>query len=163
MKIIYFAGGCFWGVQKFFDQFNGVIETIVGYANGRTENPTYQDVKSQVSGHSETVKVVYDESKITLVDLLSYFYMIIDPLSFNKQGEDEGVSYRTGVYYTDKSELETIQTFTAKMQKKYDKKIVVEVLPLEHFYDAEDYHQKYLENNPSGYCHIPFHMFNLIK
>ena len=163
MKIIYFAGGCFWGVQRFFDQFDGVLETTVGYANGKTANPTYQDVKSQESGHSETVKIVYDESKVSLVELLKYFYMIIDPLSLNKQGEDEGISYRTGIYYTDVKELEVIQSFTTDMQKNYDKQIVVEVLPLEHFYDAEDYHQKYLEKNPTGYCHIPFHMFNIVK
>ena len=163
MKVIYFAGGCFWGVQRFFDQFDGVLETTVGYANGKTANPTYQDVKSQESGHSETVKIVYDESKVSLNELLKYFYMIIDPLSLNKQGEDEGISYRTGVYYTDESELEIIQSFTTEMQKNYDEQIVVEVLPLEHFYDAEEYHQKYLEKNPAGYCHIPFHMFNIAK
>ena len=163
MKIIYFAGGCFWGVQRFFDQFEGVLETTVGYANGKTANPTYQDVKSQESGHSETVKILYDESKVTLNELLKYFYMIIDPLSLNKQGEDEGISYRTGIYYTDVCELEIIQSFTDEMQKNYDKQIVVEVLPLEHFYDAEEYHQKYLEKNPAGYCHIPFHMFNIAK
>ena len=163
LKKAIFAGGCFWGVQRFFDQFDGVLETTVGYANGKTANPTYQDVKSQESGHSETVKIVYDESKVSLVELLKYFYMIIDPLSLNKQGEDEGISYRTGIYYTDVKELEVIQSFTTDMQKNYDKQIVVEVLPLEHFYDAEDYHQKYLEKNPTGYCHIPFHMFNIVK
>lgn len=163
MKTIYFAGGCFWGVQRFFDQFDGVKETVVGYANGKTANPTYQDVKSQESGHSETVKVTYDETCLSLNQLLEYFYMIIDPLSLNKQGEDEGVSYRTGIYYTDYNELEIIQSFTNEMQKKYDEKIVVEVLPLEHFYNAEDYHQKYLEKNPTGYCHIPFHMFHINK
>ena len=163
MKTIYFAGGCFWGVQRFFDQFEGVKETVVGYANGKTSNPTYQDVKSQQSDHSETVKVVYDETQLSLVDLLNYFYMIIDPLSLNKQGEDEGRSYRTGIYYTDIHDCDTIQAFTDEMQKKYDKKIVVEVLPLEHFYDAEDYHQKYLEKNPTGYCHIPLHMFHITK
>ena len=163
MKVIYFAGGCFWGVQRFFDQFDGVLETTVGYANGKTANPTYQDVKSQESGHTETVKIVYDESKLTLNELLKYFYMIINPLSLNKQGEDEGISYRTGIYYTDVCELEIIQNFTVEMQKNYDEQIVVEVLPLEHFYDAEDYHQKYLEKSPTGYCHIPFDMFNLKK
>lgn len=163
MKTIYFAGGCFWGVQRFFDQFDGVKETTVGYANGKTANPTYQDVKSQKSDHSETVKIVYDESMISLNDLLNYFYMIIDPLSLNKQGEDEGRSYRTGIYYTDINELQIINSFTDEMQKKYNEKIVVEILPLEHFYNGEDYHQKYLEKNPTGYCHIPFHMFHLTK
>lgn len=163
MKTIYFAGGCFWGVQRFFDQFNGVIETTVGYANGKTANPTYQDVKSQVSDHSETVKVTYNENIISLNDLLNYFYMIIDPLSLNKQGEDEGRSYRTGIYYTDTNELDIIRSFTHEMQTKYTEKIVVEILPLEHFYNAEDYHQKYLEKNPTGYCHIPFSMFHIQK
>jgi|GEM_PF-6289349 len=97
MKTIYLAGGCFWGVQKFFDQFDGIEETVVGYANGHTENPTYQEVKSQKSGHSETVKIDYDEAVISLKDILRYYYQIIDPVSVNKQGEDVGISYRTGI------------------------------------------------------------------
>ena len=104
-KTIYFAGGCFWGVQKYFDQFKGVKETTVGYANGHTLHPTYQQVKSQESGHSETVKVVYDHEIISLEKLLDYFYRIIDPTSINKQGEDEGISYRTGIYYVDKEDF----------------------------------------------------------
>ena len=160
-KTIYLAGGCFWGVQKYFDQFKGVTQTTVGYANGHTQHPTYQDVKSQESGHSETVKIDYDNEKITLEKLLDYFYRIIDPTSLNKQGEDEGASYRTGIYYIDDSDLEVIQKVTSKIQESYDEPLVVEILPLDNFYDAEEYHQKYLNKNPTGYCHIPIHMFNL--
>lgn len=160
-KTIYLAGGCFWGVQKYFDQFKGVTQTTVGYANGHTQHPTYQDVKSQESGHSETVKIDYDNEKIKLEKLLDYFYRIIDPTSLNKQGEDEGASYRTGIYYIDDSDLEVIQKVTSKVQESYDQPLVVEILPLDNFYDAEEYHQKYLNKNPTGYCHIPIHMFNL--
>lgn len=161
MKTIYFAGGCFWGVQKFFDQFKGVKETTVGYANGKTANPTYQDVKSQVSGHSETVKVNYDSQEISLEQLIYYFYRVIDPTSVNKQGEDEGISYRTGIYYVDSSDQEIIEQVTKEIQKKYDHPLAVEILPLDNFYDAEECHQKYLEKNPTGYCHINISMFNL--
>lgn len=161
MKTIYFAGGCFWGVQRFFDQFKGVKETTVGYANGKTANPTYQEVKSQESGHSETVKVDYDNQEISLEKLIHYFYRVIDPTSVNKQGEDEGISYRTGIYYVDKFDLDIIEKVTQEIQKNYDQPLAVEILPLENFYDAEEYHQKYLEKNPTGYCHINISMFNL--
>lgn len=161
MKVIYFAGGCFWGVQRFFDQFKGVVETTVGYANGKTINPTYQEVKAQISGHSETVKVVYDDNVISLEKLLEYFYRIIDPTSLNKQGEDEGISYRTGIYYVDQEDIEMINRVTDIVSKQYDMPIVVEILPLDNYYDAEVYHQKYLEKNPMGYCHIPIGMFSI--
>lgn len=163
MKTIYLAGGCFWGIQKFFDQFDGVTETIVGYANGQTSNPTYQDVKSQKSGHSETLKITYDPSTISLEQLLHYYYIVIDPTSLNKQGEDEGISYRTGIYYDDPSDLEIIHQVTSDIQKEYTEPIVVEILPLDNFYDAEEYHQKYLDKNPTGYCHIPQKMFHINK
>ena len=100
MKTIYLAGGCFWGVQKFFDQFDGVLETEVGYANGPETAPSYEDVCDS-SGHAETVKIVYDESRIALTDLLGYYFKVIDPLSVNKQGNDRGIQYRTGIYYTE--------------------------------------------------------------
>lgn len=161
MKTIYFAGGCFWGVQRFFDQFQGVKNTVAGYANGKTENPTYVEVKAQISGHSETVKVDYDEASISLEQLLDYFYRVIDPTSVNKQGEDEGISYRTGIYYEDVKDVSVIEKVTREVQKNYDKPIAVEILPLENFYSAEEYHQNYLEKNPGGYCHIPIGMFSL--
>lgn len=154
MKEIYLAGGCFWGLQKYMDQFEGVVETTVGYANGKTENPTYEEVKSQESDHSETVMVKYDENIISLKEILEKYYVVIDPTSLNKQGEDEGRSYRTGIYYTNEADLDTIKEVTEGIQAKNTEKVVVEIEPLKGFYPAEEYHQKYLEKNPQGYCHI---------
>lgn len=154
MSVIYLAGGCFWGVQKYFDQFEGIIKTTVGYANGHTENPKYEDVKAEKTGHVETVKIEYDESLRSLNQILDDYYKIVDPTSLNKQGEDEGISYRTGIYYTNESDLEIIQNKTNEIQKNYQEKVVVEIQPLDNFYEAEEYHQKYLEKNPQGYCHI---------
>ena len=163
MKEIYLAGGCFWGVQKFFDQFDGVLSTQTGYANGKTENPSYEDVRYRSSGHTETVKIVYDENAISTKQLLRYFFMIIDPLSVNKQGEDAGENYRTGVYFTDKSLLHDIEAAFEEEEAKIAQKIAVELLPLTNFYSAEEYHQKYLDKNPTGYCHIPYDLLHLIN
>ncbi|MDD7280652.1 peptide-methionine (S)-S-oxide reductase MsrA [Floccifex sp.] len=160
MKTIYLAGGCFWGMQKFFDQFDFVQETRVGYANGYTMNPEYKDVKAQITGYAETLMVVYEDD---LSSLLDFYFEVIDPTSVNKQGEDEGSSYRTGIYYIDDSDLPIINQKIAEIAKKYDKPIVVEVEPLKNFYDAEEYHQKYLEKNPGGYCHIPSSLFTKYK
>ncbi len=154
MKTIYLAGGCFWGIQKYMDQFDGIIETVVGYANGYLKNPSYENVKSQQSGHAETVKVVYDEQVLSLEKILRKFLLVIDPTSLNKQGEDEGSSYRSGIYYTDENDLDIIVQVIQDEQKKYVHPIVVEVKPLISFYKAEDYHQKYLDKNPGVYCHI---------
>lgn len=154
MKTIYLAGGCFWGIQKYMDQFDGIIETVVGYANGYLDDPTYEDVKAQKSGHAETVKIVYDEKIISLEEILKKFLLVIDPTSLNKQGEDEGSSYRSGIYYTNDKDSDIIVQMIQDEQKKYDRPIVVEILPLTVFYKAEEYHQKYLEKNPEGYCHI---------
>ncbi len=162
MKTLYMAGGCFWGAQRFFDQFDGVISTEVGYANGPTENPTYKEVCTS-SGHAETVRVVFDENEISAEELLGYYFMIIDPLSLNKQGEDEGVQYRTGVYYDDESLLPAIEAAFKKEQAKYAEPMKVELLPLKNFYGAEEYHQKYLVKNPSGYCHVAPWLLNLKK
>lgn len=162
MKTLYMAGGCFWGAQRFFDQFDGVISTEVGYANGPTENPTYKEVCAS-SGHAETVRVVFDENEISAEELLGCYFMIIDPLSLNKQGEDEGVQYRTGVYYDDESLLPAIEAAFKKEQAKYAEPMKVELLPLKNFYGAEEYHQKYLVKNPSGYCHVAPWLLNLKK
>jgi len=161
-KEIYLAGGCFWGTQKFFDQFQGVLETEVGYANGPTKNPSYQDVCAS-SGHAETVKIVYDDEVISLPKLLEYYFMTIDPLSYHRQGMDMGIQYRTGIYYVDGEDLPIIEGAYAKEQAKYKRKMEVELLPLENFYSAEEYHQKYLDKNPGGYCHIPKALLELHK
>ena len=151
MKTIYFAGGCFWGVEKFFSLAKGVISTRVGYANGTLDEPTYLDLKSGRDDASETVEIVYDESLISLEKLLEYLLRVIDPYSVNKQGEDEGIQYRTGVYYLNKNEEKTIKEYFAKHLNPDYK---IEVLPLNKFYLAEESHQDYLNKNPGGYCHI---------
>lgn len=160
MKEIYLAGGCFWGVQKYFDQFDGVMLTEVGYANGPDGAPSYRDVCNS-SGHAETVRVGYDENKITLTRLLDFYFMVIDPVSVNRQGNDAGVQYRTGIYYTDESQLEEIRAVYSREQAKAGQPLAVEVMPLKNFFSAEEYHQKYLDKNPGGYCHIPKKMFEL--
>ena len=160
MKEIYLAGGCFWGVQKFFDQFDGVIHTEAGYANGPDLEPSYRDVCNS-SGHAETVRVSYDENRISLTDLLNYYFMVIDPVSVDRQGNDVGVQYRTGIYYTDESQLEEIRAVYSREQAKAGQPLAVEVMPLKNFFSAEEYHQKYLDKNPGGYCHIPKRMLSL--
>ena len=162
MKVntIYLAGGCFWGVQKFLDQFDGIIETEVGYANGATSYPSYEDV-CHGSGHAETVKVVYDTDLISLETLLEHYFRIIDPISVNRQGNDIGVQYRTGIYYVDEEDSEAIENYLAIVQSKYDRLLAVEVKGLEAYYPAEEYHQKYLDKNPGGYCHIPREMLRM--
>ena len=161
-KTIYLAGGCFWGMQKFFDQFDGVLRTQVGYANGPDKAPTYKQVCSD-SGHAETVRIDYDENRISLEELLGYYFMVIDPLSVNRQGNDAGIQYRTGIYYTEEAQLERIRTVYRAEEAKAGAKFAVELEPLKNFFQAEEYHQKYLDKNPGGYCHISESYFHLGK
>ena len=160
MKTIYLAGGCFWGVQKFFDQFDGVAGTEVGYANGPDAAPSYQDV-CKSSGHAETVRIDYDPARITLTQLLEYYFMVIDPLSVNRQGGDSGIQYRTGIYYTEEDQLPEIEAVYRAEEEKAGAALAVELKPIENFFSAEEYHQKYLDKNPGGYCHIPKRCFSL--
>lgn len=151
-KVIYLAGGCFWGLEAYMQKLNGVEDAISGYANGKTENPSYYDLKT--SGHAETVKVLYNPEIISLEDILAHYLRVVNPVSINKQGNDVGTQYRTGIYYTDEAEKAIIENVLAKEQTKHDKPIAIEVEPLRQFYEAEEYHQDYLEKNPGGYCHI---------
>jgi methionine-S-sulfoxide reductase len=160
MDVIYLAGGCFWGMQKFFDQFDGVKKTEVGYANGPDQAPSYQEV-CRSSGHAETLRIEFDEERISLEQLLDYYFMVIDPLSVNRQGEDSGIQYRTGIFYTDGSQLSAIRNVYSREEAKAGAKLAVLVEPLRNFYSAEEYHQKYLDKNPGGYCHIPEKYFSL--
>lgn len=160
MKTIYLAGGCFWGLQKFFDQFDGVISTEVGYANGPDVPPAYQDVCAD-SGHAETVRIDYNEQKLSLEKLLGYYFMVIDPLSVNRQGNDTGIQYRTGIFYTDQEQLPAITAVFDREQEKAGTQLAVLVEPLKNFFSAEGYHQKYLDKKPGGYCHIPGSYFSL--
>ncbi|NKF08320.1 peptide-methionine (S)-S-oxide reductase MsrA [Clostridium gasigenes] len=156
MKKIILAGGCFWGVEEFLSRIDGVVNTEVGYANGKTDNPTYEDICNANTYFAEVCMVTYDESKLKLEMLLDEYWGIINPTSLNKQGNDVGSQYRTGIYYFDESDLDTIIKSRENIQTKYEKKIVTEVESIKNYYTAEKYHQKYLKNNPNGYCHIKF-------
>ncbi len=162
-KDIYFAGGCFWGTEHYFKQINGVLATEVGFANGFTPAPTYKEVYTDTTGYAETVHVRYDHKKISLRFLLEMFFKAIDPTSVNRQGEDRGTRYRTGVYYVDPKDEATIKEAFEREQKHIDGKLAVENLPLKNFYKAEDYHQNYLEKNPGGYCHLPESLFEFAR
>ena len=156
LKEIWLAGGCFWGVEAYMARIYGVADVSSGYANGNKANPTYEEVSYQGTGHAETVRVLYDPERTDLKTLLQYYFKIIDPTSVNRQGNDQGAQYRTGIYYKDDKDLTVIREVVAEMQKGYKKPIATEVSPLNGFYAAEDYHQDYLEKNPDGYCHVDF-------
>lgn len=163
MKDIYLAGGCFWGTEHFFKQVRGVISTEVGYANGHTSNPSYEEVCSHTTGFAETVHVTYAPDQVSLDKLLELYFLTIDPTSLNRQGGDIGDQYRTGIYYTDATDLPTIQRALKSLQSKHTQPIAIEVDSLRSFYRAEDYHQDYLDKNPSGYCHISPELFRIAR
>lgn len=154
MKTIYFAGGCFWGTEHYMSQFDGVVETTVGYANGSVADPAYEEVYTDQTGHVECVKVVYDDEMISLATLCRLFFRSIDPLLLNRQGGDIGTRYRTGIYWNDTDDQAVVEEVYAEIQRKYNEPLVVEKSPLKCFYSAEEYHQKYLVKNPEGYCHL---------
>ena len=162
---IYFAGGCFWGTEHFMKQINGVTHTQVGYANGKMaiKNPTYEQVCNGNTGFAETVKVSYNPQQAGLKLLIELFFKTIDPTSLNRQGNDRGSQYRTGIYYTDDANLPVIKETVAALAKDYSLPIVVEIKPLSNFYQAEDYHQDYLGKHPDGYCHISPDLFDFAR
>ena len=159
MPEIYLAGGCFWGMEKYLRSIRGVLSTEVGYANGRTENPSYEEVCRSDTGHAETVKVIYNAEILPLPFLLELYFDAVDPTSVNRQGGDAGTQYRTGIYYVDESDLPVIRRAIENLQKRCDKPVAIEVKPLSNFYPAEEYHQRYLDKNPGGYCHISPELF----
>ncbi|WP_094606798.1 Peptide methionine sulfoxide reductase MsrA [Sporomusa silvacetica DSM 10669] len=154
MKKIWLAGGCFWGMEAYFMQLNGVLNTKVGYGQGTTDRPTYQQVCTGTTGYAEVCEVTYDEKILPLQKLLEHFFRIIDPTTLNRQGPDQGTQYRTGVYYAAEEDKAVISNFINKMQPHYSEPIVVEIEAVGRFFPAEDYHQRYLEKTPGGYCHI---------
>lgn len=160
IKVITVAGGCFWGVQEYYNRLKGIVNTTVGYANGNSDNVSYQEVCTGKTGHVEAVMLFYNHAIIALEDIVDHLFRIIDPTLLNQQGNDKGTQYRTGIYTQDEDELVRIKNSIESYQTNYDKKIVVEVLPLDNFVKAEEYHQDYLVQNPGGYCHVDF---NLIK
>ena len=162
-KEIYLAGGCFWGTEHYFKQIRGVISTEVGYANGTTPNPTYEEVYTDTTGYAETVHIVYDSDVVDLRLLIEMFFRSIDPTSLNQQGADCGTRYRTGIYYTDEGDMETINSVYNAVAESAGEPLAVELCPLQNFYPAEEYHQDYLDKNPGGYCHIPMALMIMAK
>ena len=160
---LYFAAGCFWGAQKFFSLVKGVTFTEVGFANGFTENPTYKEVYTDQTGYAETVHLQYDTDIVMEERLTDMFLQAIDPLSLNKQGEDEGTRYRTGVYYVSEDQVPGIRAALDRTAEALGAPLAVELLPLRNFYRAEEYHQDYLEKNPTGYCHLSPAIFRIAK
>lgn len=156
-KIIYLAGGCFWGVEAYYQQLKGVLNTEVGYANGNIKKPSYQDLLQGIATHAETVKIEYNSLVITLEQLLEHFLRFVNPYSLNRQGNDIGIQYRSGVYFTTADEKLVIQNY---FQSRLDNTHKIEVTTLIDFYPAEEYHQDYLIKNPNGYCHVNLNLIN---
>lgn len=163
IKRIYLAGGCFWGTEKYLSLIPGVVRTEAGYANGLTAEPSYEDVCYGDTGHAETVLVEYDTALLELPRLLSLFYRAIDPVSVNRQGADRGVQYRTGIYYDDEADRRVIAASLAELQTQCRGPLAVECEALKIYYPAEEYHQKYLDKNPGGYCHIGPAVFEALQ
>ena len=161
MKEIYLAGGCFWGLEEYFSRINGVIDVVSGYANGNVETTNYQLIHQ--TDHAETVRVQYDADKITLRELLLYYFRVIDPLSVNKQGNDTGRQYRTGIYFVNDEDVSAINEIVKEKEEQFGKKLAVENEKLRNFVEAEEYHQDYLDKHPTGYCHLPTALFEYAR
>lgn len=163
MKEIYFAGGCFWGVEHFFKGVDGVAEAMPGYANGNTENPTYKEVYTDTTGFAETVRVRYNPERVSLDFLTRMFFTVTDPLTLNRQGHDEGTRYRSGVFYTDEAERSLLESIFDEVSGRLGVPLVTQLEPLKNFYPAEEYHQNYLDKNPEGYCHLSLKTFSYLR
>lgn len=160
---IYFAGGCFWGVEAYFARLYGVQDTVSGYANGTGEHPSYEEVIKGDEKFAETVEVTYDPDRISLETLIDHLFQVIDPTTKDKQGNDVGVQYRSGIYYTNEADAEVVKEAVKDEQQFYKKPIATEAAPLDNFYEAEEFHQDYLVKNPNGYCHINLHALDDVK
>jgi peptide-methionine (S)-S-oxide reductase len=147
-----FGAGCFWGVEAAFRQLEGVTRTRVGYSGGALENPTYEDVCSHTTGHAEVVEVTYDPERVSYDQLLQVFWRKHDPTQLNRQGWDIGDQYRSVVFFHDKEQQEAALAAKAREQASYTAPIVTQVEPAETFYEAEDYHQQYLEKRGRSTC-----------
>lgn len=158
-RVIYLAGGCFWGVEEYFQRIPGVRDVISGYANGKTTDPVYETIDA--TDHAETVKIIYDSNRVSIGEILTYYFRIIDPTSINQQGNDIGRQYRTGIYYESEDVKQVASLVMAEEAKKYKEPLAVELAPLTRFYPAETYHQDYLRKNPGGYCHIDLSLANV--
>lgn len=151
-ETVYLAGGCFWGVEEYFQRIEGVRDVVSGYANGTTDEPVYAKIGE--TDHAETVKVIYDANRVSLAEILTHYFRIIDPTSVDRQGNDVGRQYRTGIYFENSRVRDLAASVMAEEARKHDRPLAVELEPLRGFYPAEDYHQDYLKKNPNGYCHV---------
>lgn len=151
---IILAGGCFWGTEAYLKRLPGVLETEVGYANSHVERPTYEEVRTGATNAAEAVRVLYDPAAIPLPLLLEAYLRTIDPTALNRQGNDRGTQYRTGIYWTDVQDEPAVTAALTKAERHVGRPVRVEAGPLRNFFPAEDYHQDYLDANPSGYCHV---------
>lgn len=149
-----FAAGCFWGVEKILSHIPGVVATSVGYAGGTAPNPTYEQICTGRTGHAEAVEVVYDTSQVSYQELLTTFFEYHDPTTVNRQGPDLGSQYRSVIFYHDEEQAEMARRAKKALEQKkvFQAPVVTEIIPAAPFYRAEEYHQKYLEKNPFGYC-----------
>lgn len=155
MKKVYFAGGCFWGMEELFRDLEGVIDTETGYTGGKNEDPTYENHP----GHAEALEITYDESKISYRELLDWFFRIHNPTTLNQQGNDIGTSYRSAIFYQSEDERREAETFIDLVDESevWKDPVVTSLEPFTAFYPAEGYHQDYLQKNPGGYtCHAVF-------
>jgi peptide-methionine (S)-S-oxide reductase len=153
IKKIYLGGGCFWGLQELFRKLSGVVQTRVGYSGGNIKNPTYENHK----GHAEVLEIEYDTKKTSYPKILDFFFQIHDPTTLNRQGNDQGESYRSVIFYSNNLEKENAEGIIKIVDKsgRWDKPVVTTLEPFEKFYLAEDYHQDYLQKYPDGYtCHF---------
>lgn len=153
---LYLAGGCFWGVEGYFSRIAGVVDTQVGYANGKTENTSYHFTRE--TDHAETLRLCFDQNRLSVEEVLAHYFRMIDPCAVNRQGKDQGRQYRTGVFYDEdfpKAGLARVQAYFRFMKKQLaPKKLAVELAPLVHWVEGEEAHQDYLKKNPNGYCHV---------
>jgi|SRR5882757_5241362 len=156
MEQIILAAGCFWGVQYYFDQVPGVVNTTVGYSGGTTEDPTYEEVCTHTTGHAEAVLVEYDASKVSTETLLKQFFRMHDPTTLNRQGPDVGDSYRSSIFYVTDEQKEVADKVLANVQPNFKDPIVTQIEQAGPFYRAEEYHQKYTEKTGRGMCHVPY-------
>lgn len=156
MELALFGAGCFWGVQYYFDHVPGVVETMVGYTGGHTENPRYEEVCTGTTGHAEVVRVKFDPRVVTYKTLVKHFLRLHDPTQLNRQGPDVGEQYRSAIFYYNDSQRDVAQAVLATAQAEYDQKIVTELKPKTMFYVAEGYHQKFTEKTGRGECSIPY-------
>lgn len=149
-----FAAGCFWGVQYYFDQVPGVVETAVGYTGGTVPNPTYEQVCAHTTGHAESIRIVFDPQVVSYKTLVQHFFRMHDPTELNRQGPDVGANYRSAIFYTTSSQKVIAERVCEKIQSRYKVPIVTEITPAGPFYEAEAYHQKYAKRTGRGMCHV---------